>query len=190
MYGWRLYLMLLTKNKTYKISLCAVISAVSVVLMLLTGLFPFASYALPALAGALLAVIVIEAGMKWAILSYIAVAVLAFFITPDTTAKAAYILLFGYYPILKCVIEKVKLKPVRWVLKVINLNLAIVASFLITTYVFNLPDFIEEFKTAGPIVAIAFLAVANIAFVLYDILLTRLIAIYFYKYRKYFIKNR
>ncbi len=178
------------KNKTYKVALCAVISAISVVLMLITGIFPFASYALPAMAGALLAVVVIEAGMKWAILSYIAVAILAFFITPDTTAKSAYILLFGYYPILKCVIEKVKFKWIKWLLKVINLNLAVVASFLITTYIFNLPDFIEEFETAGPMVAIAFLVAANIAFVLYDILLTRLIALYFYRYRKYFIKNR
>lgn len=181
--------MLLT-NKTYKLSLCAVIVALSVVLLLITGVFPFASYALPALAGALLAVIVIEAGMKWAVLGYIAVSIVTFFITPDITAKSAYILLFGYYPVLKCVIEKVKIKSARWALKVINLNLAIVVSFLITTYVFKLPDFIDEFKTAGAAVAIAFLIMANVAFVLYDILLTRLIALYFYKYRKYFIKNR
>ncbi len=182
--------MLLTRNKSYKLSLCAVIVAISVVLLLVTGVFPFASYALPGLAGAMLAIIVIEAGMKWAMLSYIAVSLVAFFITGDITAKSAYILLFGYYPVLKCIIEKIKPVLLRWGVKFLNVNLSIIASFLITTYLFKLPDFIDEFKTVGPIVAVAFLIMANIAFVLYDILLTRLIALYFYKYRKYFIKNR
>lgn len=53
-------------KNTYKIALGGMITALSVLLMFLTGLFPMATYALPAIAGVLLISAVIEIGSGYA----------------------------------------------------------------------------------------------------------------------------
>lgn len=48
------------KNKTFHVALCGVIASLAVVIMLSTALVPIATYAAPALAGVIMAVLVIE----------------------------------------------------------------------------------------------------------------------------------
>ena len=52
-------------SKSGKIALGGLLTALGVVLMFLTGLIPIGTYALPAIAGVLLIVAVIEIGAKW-----------------------------------------------------------------------------------------------------------------------------
>lgn len=47
-------------NKTVKIAITSIVTALSLVFMFMTGLLPFMTYALPGLAGMLLMVVVIE----------------------------------------------------------------------------------------------------------------------------------
>ena len=56
----------MTRNN--KVTLCGMVVALSAVLMLLTGVFPMMDFALPALAGVLLIAVVVELGVKWALL--------------------------------------------------------------------------------------------------------------------------
>ena len=84
---------------TGKVALGGVLAALSLTFMLLT-FFPFATYALPAIAGAVLIPFVVEVNAKSAWLVYAAVAILSLFISPDIEAKTLFISLFGYYPIL------------------------------------------------------------------------------------------
>ena len=44
----------------FKIALCAVIAALSVVMLMLTSVIPFGTYALPGFVGAFLVIVVIE----------------------------------------------------------------------------------------------------------------------------------
>ena len=66
-----------------KVALCGMICALCTVCMFMTGLFPFATYALPAIAGVLLCVVVIELSPRWALVVYLAVSCLSFLLSPD-----------------------------------------------------------------------------------------------------------
>ena len=87
-----------------KISLGGAIAAVSLVLMLLTTVIPFGTFAFPAFAGMLLTVIVIEVGYGFAVSVFAATALLSFLIVSDKEAALMYTAFFGFYPILQSLI--------------------------------------------------------------------------------------
>lgn len=73
-------------NQSGKVALGGIITAVCTVLMFLTGLIPIGTYALPAIAGVLLMVIVIELGSKWAWMVFLAVSLLSALLAADKEA--------------------------------------------------------------------------------------------------------
>ena len=167
------------KNKSASsVAFGGIVSALAVLLMFFTGVFPFATYALPALAGLLLVVIVVDHGMKWAWCVYGAISALAVLITPDREAAAMFVLFFGYYPILKSVLERIRLRVVEYLLKFIIFNVAIVASYLIIINVLGISEILEEFGELGKYGVWIMLGMGNVVFLLYDITITRLISIY------------
>src|SRR5574344_787417 len=121
------------KAETTKIALGGMVTAVSIVLMLITGIVPIGTYALPAVAGVLLVIIVIEFGAKQAFAVYAAVALLSTFLAGDKEAAACYIFFFGYYPILKRFIEQIKSKLLQIFLKLAVFNAAAVTVYFIAT---------------------------------------------------------
>ena len=170
------------KKISSKTTLGGIVAALSVALMFMTGLIPIMTYAIPAAAGVLLTVIVIEINKKWAFGVYAAVGLLSMFLIADKEAAVLYILFFGYYPILKAIIEKHCSVAVSWVIKLIVFNIAMVASFLISVYVFKIP--FEEMEKYGRIAAFILLAVGNVVFVVFDLMLTNLITLYLLHWQK------
>ncbi len=166
-------------KQSAKIALGGLIAAFSVLLMFMTGLFPFATFALPAAAGILLACLVIECGYKWAFTVYAAVSLLAFFMTPDREAAILFVFFFGHYPIEKGLIERIKLKPACWAIKMAVFNVCIVSGYLVLSYLFGLNEFIAEFAEYGQYGLLIFWAVGNVVFVIYDIAITQLITAYY-----------
>ena len=81
--------------------------ALSLMIMFLTA-FPYMTYALPAIAGAVLIPVVIELGSKWAWMVYACVSFLSLLIAPSLEAKVMFIAFFGYYPIVKALLERQK----------------------------------------------------------------------------------
>ena len=167
------------KNKSASsVAFGGIVSALAVLLMFFTGVFPFATYALPALAGLLLVVIVIDHGMKWAWSVYAAISLLAILITPDREAATMFVLFFGYYPILKAVLEQIKIRAIEHIVKFAIFNVAMVVSYLLIIYVLGIPDILEEFGELGKYGVWIMLALGNVVFILYDITISRLVAIY------------
>ena len=124
------------KNKSASsVAFGGIISALAVLMMFFTGIFPFATYALPALSGLLLVVIVIDHGMKWAWCVYVAISALVVLITPDREAAAMFVLFFGYYPILKSVLERIKLRVTEYIIKIVIFNVAMVVAYLLISHV-------------------------------------------------------
>lgn len=167
-----------------KTSLGGVIAALSIVLMFLTSIMPTMTYALPAAAGVLITVIVIEINKKWAFGVYAAVSLLSILLVADKEAAVMYVMFFGYYPILKAVFERRFSKTVSMILKLTVFNISMVIAFLISTYVFMIP--FEEMEKYGPIAAFGLLAVGNVIFVIFDFALSNLITIYNMKWRRIF----
>ena len=162
-------------------------SAISVMVLLLT-VFPFATYALPPLAGAFLIPLVIECGKKWAFCAYAAVSLIALFIVPDMEAKTLFIVLFGYYPIVKALLESLKIRWVEWIAKLAVFNLATVGGYTILANIgFSLNDFRIE-RISLPLYAclLLFLLAGNVVFIIYDIGLSRLLPLYFTRFQPIF----
>lgn len=165
-------------KNTYNITLCGIISAISVVFMFFTNLIPVLSYALPAIAGAVLIVIVVEINKKWAFLSYVAVSLLSLLLTGDKEPAVLFILLFGYYPIIKSLLEKLKSRVVEWAVKLTVFNLSVFISYELLIFVFKMNYLLDEFKEFGKYSIPVFIVAGNLAFVLYDIALTGVITTY------------
>ncbi len=177
------------KTRTKAIAFGGVLSGLAVVLMLMTGLFPFAEYSLPAMAGALLIAMVIEYGYRRALLCYLAVAILSLILAPGKEAAVLFAGFFGYYPILKGKFETIKSRAGEWILKLVVFNAAVVLSYLIFIFVFQGQAVLEEFGEFGQYGAVLFLVAGNGVFLLFDLALTRVIGMYLHVLQPRFLKK-
>ena len=177
------------RRTTKSIAFGGVLSGLAVILMFLTGIFPFAEYALPAMAGALLIIMVIEYGYRYALLCFFAVAVLSLLVGPNKEAAVLFAGFFGYYPILKGVLERIKRRQLEWILKILVFNMAVVLSYLAVVYLFGITEVLEDFGAFGKWGIAAFWLAGNSVFVLYDRELTRLIGMYFHYFKPKFLKK-
>lgn len=170
-----------------KIAVGGLTTALCIILMFLTGLFPFATFALPAIAGALLVLIVIEINYSTAVLVYIAVSILSLILAPDKEAALFFVALFGYYPIAKGKIEGLRKTVLSYVLKFAIFNASIAIVYSSAYFIFNLTEvFTNDF---GKYTALILIILGNITFLIYDIALTRVISIYVFRLRERFFKN-
>ncbi len=161
-------------KQNIKITLCGITVALSVVFMLLSY-FPYFTYAVPAITGLLTMMLVIEIDVKWAFAGYLAASVLVF-IFAEPESKLMYICLFGYYPIVKALIERVNKPVIEWVLKLAVFNAAALLIYAVFAEMFGIST--EDFKTLGKYGVYIFLAFGNGVFVLYDITVSRLSGTY------------
>lgn len=174
------------RSNTYKVALCGVISALSLVLMLLTGLIPVGTYAFPIFSGILLSVIVIEFNSKWALAVYFVVSVLSFFLSGDKEAVLYFIMFFGFYPILKGTVERIHALWIQYLLKYAVFNVCIIGAFFAGLYLLQIPR--ESFELFGVYLPWVFLLIGNIIFLLYDKCVTVLIIRYIKDLRQKIIK--
>lgn len=168
-------------KSSYKVALGAVFMALSTIFMMATSVIPIASFAFPAIAGALLIVINLEVGRKWALLVYAGVSLLSLFLSSDHTAVISFIVFFGYYPIIKGVIENCRKRWLEWTLKMLIFNVAILVGVLLTILLFGLDILLAEYSEFGKIGLGVFILACEVVFVVFDIALTRLISLLIYK---------
>lgn len=167
------------RKKTLFLALGSIITALSVVIILLTNVITSASFALPAVAGVLTAFLVIETDKKCAFISFIAVSLLSILFVTDKTSVVVYVVFFGHYPILKPVIEKLHSKFIQYIIKYIIFNVCILTAYFIFVKVFMLPE--EEFVINGINILIPLYIISNITFLAYDIAVTQLVCRYINK---------
>ena len=111
------------KNRSYAIALSGILSAICIVLMFCTGFIPIGAYILPAVAGLVVWIIYREISRKWALLCYAAVALLALLLTPDIESKLLFSGFFGYYPVIRDLLTKVKPAVLSFLLRFLCCNI-------------------------------------------------------------------
>lgn len=158
------------KERTKMLSLSAMLTALSLVFLLLSAVVPSGRLALVALAGILPAAAVIRFGVSGGLLCYLATGILAVFLLPDKGNALLYLLFFGHYPVVKSLIERLGRLPLEWVLKLAVFNLLLSVLYFGFTALFA-----ETAPAVADFAPTAFL-VGNAAFVLYDIGFSRLIS--------------
>lgn len=174
MYGRRPNTLLLAMKQNTKITFSAMMAALAVAFMLLSY-FPYLTYAIPAFAGLFIMAVVIEINCKWAFLAYLSSAVLVF-ISAEPESRLLYVFFLGYYPILKALIEKWRKPAAEWIVKIILFNLAVLLVYSIFAKPMGI-DF-DDFGPLGKYGALIALGVGNVAFVLYDIAVSRMAMFY------------
>jgi hypothetical protein len=176
-------------KKSAQIAVGGVFSALCLLLMFLTGLVPFATYALPMLAGSMLVAVVIENSRRTALMVYASVSVLSLFIVPDREAAILFVGFFGYYPILKEKLERLKSYALEWAAKLLVFNAAIVVSYLAGAYLLGMSELLEGMGDFGRFTNLILLAAGNALFLLYDYALTKYITVYFRWFRPTFLRR-
>ncbi len=161
-------------KQSKKVSLCAVISALATVIMLVSY-FPYFTYATPAVAGLFMMIPLIEINAKYATLCYITSAVLSLIIAEPESALL-YALLLGFYPILKAVVERINKPVIEWVIKIAVFNLSVIAVYFALSFIFKIS--VDDFGKLGKYGAYIFLGVGNAVFFIYDIAISRMSVMY------------
>ncbi len=171
----------------YKVSLGGVIGALSLVLMFLTSIVPFGTFAFPAFAGMLLVCVVIELGFGWAFIVYGVVSALSLIMLTDKEAALYYVAFLGFYPIIKGIIEKLKSKTVQYIIKYAVFNVCMVIAFFISLFLLSIPK--ESFTLFGIYLPWVFLLLGNIVFVVYDYCVSKVVTLYILKLHKTFLNK-
>lgn len=164
-------------KQSAKLALSGVLSAVAVVIMLM-AYFPYVTYAIPAIAGAVLIIIAIEVNKKWAIVSYIVSALISLLLC-EKEAASLYVCFFGFYGILKGAIESRFSGFKEYLIKHLVFNVAIIFGYILVVNVFGIP--FSSTGEGGVIFALGLLALGNVVFQIYDRGLNRIIAMYIYR---------
>lgn len=158
------------KNKTKNTAICGLMTALSVVLMMLTTLIPVFMYVIPIVTGLLVLFTENVSNKKWGAGVYFSTAVLSLLLITDKEAALTYALFFGYYPLIKDIIERLP-RLISWISKLFIFNMAAVGIGVISFYVFGVSG--DEYNEFGKYTIPILLIMANVAFVLYDFCLTK-----------------
>ena len=168
-------------GKIKTLALCSMLAALGVVVLLLGSFIEVLDLSAAMFASLIVVIAVIEAGKYWPWLTYAVTALTALLLLPYKVPAIMY-LLAGYYPIIKEKLEKLP-KIVAWVIKLIIFNVSL--SLVLLALKLFLPGVsIELIPGLRDLYTYLIYYVAgNIIFVLYDVLLTRLVSFYIFKLR-------
>lgn len=179
-------------SQSAKTAIGGMVAALSVVLLVPTALDLFV-YALPAMAGILIMFCVVELGRGWSFGVYAAVSILSMLIVPNKEAAVLYVAFFGYYPIVKAVLESRLPRALEYIFKFLIFNVAVVVAYIQLVKVFGMPfdelmgiDGTDSFfsKYAVPVM----LLLGNVVFIVFDLALTRMVTAYLRVWQKKFRK--
>lgn len=176
-----------------KTALGAMATALSVVLLIPTAL-DLLYIALPAAAGIIVLFCVIELSKGWAFGVYAATSLISVLVVPNKEAVVLYILFFGYYPILKGLIEgKIKNRVLEYVIKVLIFNVAVFSAEFVFFKIMNIPltEFldVEEGSLLSKYILPILFAIANVMFFFLDYLYTASATLYISRWQKIFRKT-
>ena len=167
------------------VALCGAVSALSAVMLLMT-VFPYATYALAALAGIMLIPAALECGTRYGVIAYVVTALLSLLLTPDIEAKWLFVLFFGYYPIVALRLQLWYKVVLAWVVKFAIFNAAAVAGFFLLITFMGVPK--DEFTIGGMYLPGVLLLLGNAVFVVYDVALVRVTAMYRVRLHPYVVR--
>ncbi len=170
------------KKLSFKVALGGIVAALSILLMIFAGVTTTLVYAIPMVVGALLMMLVVEFGAGFAVLVYVAVSIISMLILGNKEAAIMYVAFFGYYPIVKGFLEKYIKKILCWIVKYLIFNVSMVASYFIVSEIFMIS--FDDVKELGKYALLILLLAGNVLFAFYDVMLTRLVSVYIYKWRK------
>ena len=160
-----------TKNKT--LTLCAMMTALGLLCLLMAAMMPGMRLAFTAIAGVVASIAVVHGNLGYGLLTVVATAILALFLVPAKEIVLLYVVFFGPYTLIKNLIERIKKLPVEWVLKLLFCAADAALLFLFADQVAAMvPEMLKAHIWL-------FLPAVLVAFAAYDLVFSTLIAYVF-----------
>ncbi len=159
------------------VAFCGMAAALSAVVMMIGGVIPIATYAVPMLCGTLLLPILLEFGRSAAWATFCAVALLTLILGFDKEAAFFY-LFIGYYPIVKWPLDRIRVKWKRVLCKALLFTCAIGLMYGLLFLLFPMEAMVQDFQEMGVILSIIFVIVYDGCMFLYDYLLVQMLPVY------------
>ena len=169
-------------SKTRKITLSALFAALSVVMLYIASVWPSGQIGLVAVSSIFVAAAVVEGGIALGIYVFVVSAALGMLITPYKIPPLLYIVFFGYYPVIKSIIERFLNVVLQWVAKLVVLNAAL------TVIWFFLREVLVNFEESIPGVWLIY-PVGSVVFIIYDYGFSKVIWFYISRVSKYMNKG-
>ncbi len=170
-------------RQTKKITLSAMMVALSTAIMLLGAVIEVLDLSVCAIASLLVVFIYLEIGSYYPWLVWICTTLATALIYPGSAVWVEYALIFGLYPLIKAYIERLP----RWswlIVKLVYINAVIWGIFCVCELLLGIP-FFEE---GGTIITIITYVLSNVAFLAYDFFIMVMVRFYFDKLRPRFKK--
>ena len=175
------------REKSRELAFCGVSAALSVVLLLLSGLIPGATFCAPVLGMLPLLPVLSEFGWRPALGVYAVSALLAGLLAPDKEMVGVFLFL-GYYPVLRPALERLRPKPLRLLAKLAVFNVSVLVLYLLLIHLFGLAGLAEEFAGYSGAFLLGLLAMGNVTFLLLDVALGRLTVLWARRLRRRFFQ--
>jgi len=160
------------KGNTRALSLTALSVAGAVAILYMGTFVPTMSLTVAAIAALFTAVCVIEGGFKYGALCFAATAILGLLIVPNWALALLYLTFFGGYPLIKSIAERQRSQTLGWGIKLI------VFFAVLTLYMTLLQDLMLGAILAADWAFYIVYGVGVIAFIVYDIGMSKLIGFY------------
>ena len=131
-----------------KVTFGGMITALVTVMMLFEGFLSIGgAYLVPGIAGIIILFMTYATGLKWGVYTYISSSAVSFMLCMDKEAALCFVLLLGYYPMLRYVFEKIKNPILKIVVKLIFFNITAAVIFLTATFLLAVP--LEKIEIFG-----------------------------------------
>lgn len=152
----------------YIVSLCGVMSALALSLMFVMGMIPSFEYISPAISGMFIWVIRRHLGVKYGLVSYLAVGVLSLLLVPNYEATMMFLFLLGYYPIIRDYLQKIRILPLQWIAKLAVFAAPSVGAYTVLVHLFGMEYLLNDASDFGKYGTLVLLGLGAVAFIMYD----------------------
>ena len=171
-----------TANKSRKVALAGILTALAVLLLFLGSLFDILDLASAAMGSLVILVAMIELGNGWALGVYAAASVISLLILPHKLPALVFAAFSGYYPVLKKPLNKIKPKFLSYIARIAIFNVFFFVALFMAT---KLLGEVFEYEYLSYVFAI----LSNITFVIFDFAIERLAIFYAVKIKPKFTKH-
>ena len=169
-------------HKAVQVALDGVLAALAVVILLLGGMIPIGTYLAPMLAALPLVILLAELPKSLCLGWYCIVALLGVLLCPDKETAFVFVFL-GWYPLAKPALDRLPKLP-GLLCKLLIFNASTAALYALLILVFQLEALVREAQETGMILLVAIVLMGNLSFILFDLVLGRLTALYRIKHKK------
>ena len=175
-------------KQTRRVAVGGMMVALATAILMMGGVIPAATFVGPALAGIFMIPVLVEGGRRMALGAWLAVSALGLMLCADKEAALLFAFL-GWYPAMKWTLDA-RLPGWKGLpVKLLLWNACAGAMAALIFYVFRMDQIIAEYREMSRVMLVAFILLANVTMVLYDRLLSIMLAVYVRKLRPKLFKG-